>query len=114
MFSSKNILSMSVVALFATSAAFAQDSSTTAASTTTTKKESMGKKVEHAPGAAVKDTEKGVKAVGHGTKKVFTGTEHELGKVTHIGHKKKTTKTTDAAGNTTSTSSDSTSTTTAK
>jgi ERCC4-type nuclease len=113
MFSSKNILSMSVVALFATSAAFAQDSTTTTTTDSkTTKKESMGKKVEHVPGAAVKDTEKGVKAVGHGTKKVFTGTEHELGKVTHIGHKKKTTKTTDAAGNTSSTTTDSTSTTT--
>lgn len=107
MFSSKTILSMSAVALFASSAAFAQDASTTSTSTTTTKKESMTKKVEHVPGAAVKDTEKGVKAVGHGTKKVFTGTEHELGKVTHMGHKKKTTKTTDAAGNTSSTTTDS-------
>lgn len=105
MFLNKNLLSLSMVAMFATSAAFADDTAATDTTTTTTKKESVTKKIEHAPGAALKDTEGGVKAVGRGTKKVFTGTEHEMGKLTHIGGKKKakTTTTTDSAGTTTST-----------
>jgi hypothetical protein len=59
---------LSTIAILSSSAAFAQDSPST--TTETTKKESITKKVEHAPGAVVKDTKAGMRKVGHGTKKV--------------------------------------------
>ena len=98
MFSIKNLLALSVAGMFATGAAFAQDTPSTDA-TTKPKKEGVGGKMKNGAEtvgtdtkkgaeAVVKDTEGGVKAVGRGTKKVVTGTGHEVGKLTHIGHKK--------------------------
>ena len=66
--------------------------------TDTSSKESMSKKMEHMPGTMMKDTEHGFKKVGHGTKKVVKGTGHEMGKMTHMGRKKKM-KATDNAPN---------------